>query len=126
MPWFSAHCVSYVLFDDGEQDSYPIEENVVLIEAADVDEATDKAKAIAAENYDGDAVEWDGRAAKYVFAGVRKVVDCDDAATVERPKDGSWKPGHGTELTYAYLEVDSEEELQQFLAGEAVVVSLDE
>ena len=127
MTWYSAHCVSYVHFQDGEQDCYPIEENVVLIEAESPEAATEKAKALAIESYDGDEVEWDGRAAVHVFAGVRKVIECEDAAGVERAKDaGPWRPGDGTELTYAYLEVETEEDLQSYLAGESVVVTSDE
>ncbi|GAC1541726.1 MAG: hypothetical protein NVS3B10_06250 [Polyangiales bacterium] len=129
MPWFSAHCVSYVKFDDGEQDTYPVEENVLLIEAADPEAAASAARAIAEENYDGDEVDWDGRPGVYVFAGVRKVVGCEDAASIERPSTAAaapWRPGHGTELTYAYLELDGEEELAQLLAGEGVVASIDE
>ena len=135
MAWFSAHCVSYVKFQDGEQDCYPIEENVVLIEADSPESAIEKAQALAKGSYDGDEVEWDGRPAVYVFAGVRKVIECEEAAAVAQ--DGTqpasneksppaWRPGHGTELTYAYLEVENEEDLQSYLAGESVVLTSDE
>lgn len=130
MAWFAAHCVSIVRFDDEEeQDSFPVEENVLLVEADSVEMAQAKAQALGAENYDGDEVDWDGRQGTYVFVGVRKLVECEDAATVARPAPPPgtrWTPGDGTELTYSYFEIDGEEELSELMAGESVVLSLDE
>jgi hypothetical protein len=116
--------VSYVRFDDGDQDCFPVEENVLLVEAKDEAEALEKAKALGYENYDGDEVEWDERAAHYVFAGVRKVVECEASASTEPAATPA--PGHGTELTYSYLELDTEEDLHLLLQGESVVASIDE
>lgn len=132
MTWYAAHIISYVRFLDGNQDKYPIWENIVLIEAESPDEAYEKAKKIGQDHYDGTAtgsgnLRWDGRPGVWVFAGIRKVIRCQDttATEVTRIEEGE-RPIHGTEITYSELEVSSEEALTKLLNGDPVIVLYEE
>jgi hypothetical protein len=118
MTWYAAHSIMYVRFKDGNQDKYPIWENVILIEASSDDEAWDKAKIRAKEDEDEKGSEsfWDDRPAMIIFAGIRKIVLCLD------PED---RPTHGTEITYSQMELDSFDSLSKFLKGEEVSVKYD-
>jgi Domain of unknown function (DUF4288) len=85
MPWFAAHAVMYVKFKDGNQDSYPVWENVFLIDAVDGEEAHARATARArADQGDSNgSMTWEGRAGEWVFAGLHKVLSVDhEAATL--------------------------------------------
>ncbi|MEE3716542.1 DUF4288 domain-containing protein [Tumidithrix elongata RA019] len=115
MTWYIAHSIMYVKFKDGIQDKYPIWENMILIEASSSDDAWDKAKIRAKEDEDSEENEslWEKRPAIFVFAGIRKIVECLD------PEN---RPTHGTEVTYSEMELDSFDSLSKFLKGEEVLV----
>lgn len=117
MKWYAAHIVMYVEFQEGEQqDKVPIWENIILIKAETPDEAYTKAeqKGKDAEQDDGDDFRWAGRPAKWIYAGIRKMVLCEDAD--EQPTDG-------TELTYTEMEV-SKRNLKRFMKNKPVDVAL--
>src|SRR5947209_17169270 len=117
MSWYAAHVVLYVKYKKGPQSKFPVWENVFLIEAATDEEAFAKAEARARED-EGDcdgSFRWGGRPATWVFAGIRKLVSCDD------PDE---RPGHGSEVTYTEMQLDSEEAVRKMAAGEAVTVEL--
>lgn len=115
MAWYAAHAIMYVKFKDGVQDKYPFWENIILIEAGTDEEAFAKAEARARED-EGDSqgsFTHEGRAAEWVFAGIRRLVNCTDP--FEPPTDG-------TEITYLEMEVESEDCFEKILKGEAVKV----
>lgn len=116
MPWYSAHLVLYVVFKDGMQDSYPVREDVVLIEADSVPEAFEKAKASGhdRERDEGEDPRRPGRKGTWAFVGVRKLVECD------RYDD---RPGDGTDITYSVFEVEDRAALQRLAKGEEVGVT---
>jgi hypothetical protein len=127
MSWYSAHIITYVQFIDGIQDKYPVWENIVLIDADSEDQAYEIAENIGKSDYHGSPLSWDGRPATWAFAGIRKLVKCQDIPSkmIER-RTPDWRPDHGTEVTYLQLEVPSEEALSRFVQGSAVTVLYEE
>ena len=116
MSWYAAHAIMYVKFRDNNQNKYPFWENVYLIEAESDKEACNKTTARAKEEEEDSngTFTWEGRPATWCFAGIRKLITCED--TTE-------KPGDGTEVTYLEMEVDSKENFQKLLNGEVVAVT---
>lgn len=119
MPWYAAHIVMSVRFKDGPQDTYPLWENIVLLEAPNDEEAERKAE-LKGQEGEGDSdgsFRWDDRPATWVFAGVRKLIACEDPHV---------PPGDGIEITFSEMAVDSEESLSKFVNGEPVMVRYEE
>lgn len=115
MTWYAAHTIIYIKFKDGNQDRYPVYENIILIEAKTVEEAFEKAAEVA-KNQEGDSqgsLTYDDRPATHVFAGIRKLINCED------DKD---RPNDGTEITYSEFEVESEEAFSKLVNGYPVTV----
>lgn len=127
--WFAAHVIQYARFLDGAQDTYPCYENVVLIQANSSDQAMQEAMEIGRALYgpDTDSFTWNGRPAEWVFAGIRKLIECDNK-DVDRTtgREPGFNPEHGTEITYSAMKVDSAEALDKLVAGESVVVRYEE
>jgi uncharacterized protein DUF4288 len=115
MTWFAAHTVMDVRFKDGRQDSYPVWENVLLIEATDGDDAY--ANAVArAQTDEGDSqgsMTWDSRPAEWVLAGIRKVISVTHHAT---------GLGSGDEITYSEFLIQHRADLDRFVNGEQISV----
>lgn len=119
MTWYAAHTIIYTKFKDGNQDRYPVYENIILIEAKTVEEAFEKA-AKEGKDQEGDSqgsLTWDDRPATHVFAGIRKLISCVDKEN---------RPNDGTEVTYSQLEVESEEALSKLVNGDPVTVLYEE
>lgn len=115
MSWYTAHAIMYVRFKEGPQDSYPFWENIILIEADSDDEAMSKATKRAQED-EGDSqgtFTWSGRPAQWHFAGIRKLIACEDPDTA---------PGDGTEITYLEMEVSDKASFSKLINGEPVEV----
>src|SRR5262249_22828981 len=76
--WYATHAVLYVEWKDGIQPYVPVWENIYLVEAADGEDAERQANRLGEQDQGDDdgTFSWDGRAAKWVFAGVRKVIEC--------------------------------------------------
>jgi hypothetical protein len=117
MTWYAAHLVMVVEYKHGRQTRFPVWENIVLVRAASVDEAFAKAEKRGQEDAgdDDDSFHWEGRPARWVFAGVRKLTTCEDPGQ---------RPGDGTEVTYLEMELPSREMLEKYIAGEPVSVKL--
>lgn len=127
MTWYAAHLISYVKFVDGIQDRYPIWENVVLIQADTDDAAYAAADRIGRGEYDGTDFAWEGRPATWSFAGIRKMIECQNIASAATDRhDPVYRPGHGTELTYSQLQLDTAHALQKLIDGDAVAVLYEE
>lgn len=106
----------WVRFKDGSQDTYPVWENIVLIEASLEEEAWEKAEH-RARRYEGDSdgsFTWGGRPATWVFAGIRKLTMSDYLGA---------RPASGTEVTYTELELATAEDLQKLADGDSVDVT---
>ena len=116
MTWYCAHVIMSVRFKDGNQDTYPVWENVVLIEAPSEKEAWEKAEQ-RAQRYEGDSegsFTWGGRPATWVFAGIRKLIMTDYLGA---------PPASGTEVTYSEFELATAEDLRKLIDGDSVDVT---
>lgn len=119
MIWYSAHIIMFVEFKQAAQDRYPVWENVVIIQAATEDEAFEKAESYgrAEEGDDSGLFRWGKQPAKWIFAGVRRLTECQFDA------DG---PGDGTEVTYIEMELGSREAVKKLAAGKPVQVEFND
>lgn len=116
MKWFTAHIIMYTKFKDGNQDKFPVWENVVLIESNTPEEAYQKAK-LHGEKDEGDSLNtyfYEDRPATWVFAGIRKLIDCEDITT---------KLDEGIEITYSSFEIKDEGNLKKLVDGEPVILT---
>jgi hypothetical protein len=115
MTWYAAHLIMAVKLKEQTQLRFPIWENIVLIQAKTEREGFAKAGAHGRQDSgDNDgSFRWDGQPATWVFAGVRKLVQC--ALMAEQPGDGD-------EVSYAELELDSYEAVEKLAAGDVVDV----
>ena len=113
MTWFAAHVIMYVAFKDGAQETYPVWENVILVEADTEDAGFAKAEVYArqTEGDDEGTFRCGERPASWVFAGVRKLVRCDSDLE---------PPGEGTEVTYSDIVVDTLDAVRDLAAGRRV------
>lgn len=113
MSWYAAHIIMYVKLKADSQRRFPIWENIVLLEAQNPETALQKAEQhgrLGEGDADG-SFTWGGKPATWVFAGVRKLLQCEDQQT---------RPGDGTEITYSELEVKSEADALALGAGRPV------
>jgi len=119
MKWYVAHLVFYFKRTDRKPRSYPVWENFVLIRAKNDDEAFAKAEVRGQAELSGDdgTIRWENHPVEMVFAGVRKVVLCEDES--RRPTDG-------TEVSYTQMVISSESAIREFVAGNRVAVTIDE
>ena len=115
MSWFAAHIVMAVHFKNRRQKTWPVWENIVLLQAQTDEQAFLEAEqhGRSEEGDDGGTMSWDGHPARWVFVGVRKVTNCID---------GSKRPAHQTEITFSEFEFDSPQALERYVAGEAVTL----
>jgi hypothetical protein len=121
MSWYAAHIVLYVKWKEplktGEQQRFPIWENIILVKAATEAEAFGKAeqRGRAEEGDCDDSFRWGGKPARWVFAGVRKLTLCEDETK---------RPGDGTEVTYLEMEVGSKAAVKKLVEGKATSVRI--
>ncbi len=121
--WYAAHTIEYARFIDGVQDTYSVYENVILIEAESVEAALREAKRIAQSEADTSEVTVNGRSAQLTFAGIRKLIECQDTVTADFERENKpSQPMHGTELTYSRFTVENAEEFQKLVQGEPALV----
>lgn len=119
MNWYSAALINVVRLRTGEQDSYPVWEDVCLIEAKDVDEAFRKAEALGkSRECDDPTLTLDDEPATISFLGVRKI------SRVINPLDmlESVAPSHGSEVAFSKYDVSTMENLEKLVRGESVPV----
>ncbi len=117
--WYAAHLVQYAKALEGGQDRFPVWENILLIAATDVEEVFETALELGPELYAGSG-EWifEGQKMDWVFAGVRKVVEC-----LEPLGRGPSHPAEirsGVEATYYQFIIEDEEDLGRFLQDKPV------
>jgi hypothetical protein len=114
--WYAVSVIMYVEFKDSHQNNYPVWENVYLVSAESAEEAFEKAEGFGREQQ-GDSegtFTWEDRPARWVFAGVRKVIKCD-----ERPDDG-------IEITYSQFLLKDKKSLDKLVNGETVCLIYEE
>ena len=120
--WYAAHIIMSVQFKNPEdQTSYPVWETIVLIQASTSEQAWDKAEQRGRdEETDGsDGFTWNRKPARWVFAGVRKVIECRSDDEKDRPVDGA-------EVSYSEMSVPDKESLTKLANGRPVSVQYEE
>jgi hypothetical protein len=120
--WYSAHIIMSVRFaDPQDQTTYPVWENVVLIKAPTEDAAWQRAEEVGrGDETDGtDGFQWKGKPARWVFAGVRKVIECRSSAPDDQPIDGA-------EVSYSQIVLPDKEALTKLVNGRPVTVYYEE
>jgi hypothetical protein len=120
MKWYAAHIVMQVQFKTDTQMTFPVWENIYLIESESVEEALTKAESIgvANEGDNGGSFFWEEMPARWVYKGVRKL------QTLSHPSDPGNKPTDGCELTFTTYEFASPGDLDRFVEGEEVVAKI--
>ena len=121
MPWFCAHAILYARFKVGAQSSFPVWENVYLVEASTPDSALVSAEARARSD-EGDSegsFTWEGRPAEWVFVGIRKLISVS-------PRTSGAVLSSGDELTYSQFEVASLEAVNDLARGSPVQLRYEE
>lgn len=115
---FCAHAIFYFKLCNEKQDTFLIHENVYLIDAEDVDHATQAAIQIAKGNEDlseDGHLELNEKKVSYVFAGLRKLIEIE---TSPGPVYASGLVG--LELTYSEFEVDTLDQVFSLAGGDMV------
>jgi hypothetical protein len=119
MKWYAAHLVLYFKRKNRRQKSFPVWENIVLVRARNPDEAFAKADRRGREELQGDdgTIRWNGHPVEMVFAGVRKIVLCQDEHR---------RPADGTEVSYTEMVFSSEAAIRRLVDGDSVTVTIDD
>ena len=122
LKWYAASIIMYFKFNQKNQRSFPVWENVLLVRAKTPEQAKVKAAQLAKleEGPAEEAVVLFGRPARRVFAGVRKVVTC--APAVRGPRRISQGLEDGGEATFSTFVVRGEEGLLALASGKSVRV----
>jgi hypothetical protein len=95
-----------------------IEEQILLVEAANADDAKMTGQLTAEEHCRiDDGIEWNGKRAKRFFGGVRRVIE-----TQNINGDARGQPISGCEITYSEFILKSRADLTKLLSGEEVSV----
>jgi Domain of unknown function (DUF4288) len=124
MTWYAASAIVVTKLGSGEQDEYPVYENVYLIEASSPDEALQKADAIGrANDIDDPSLTLNGLPARDCFVGIRKLITVVNPCSGEPDKE---RPYHGTEVTYARYTLRSEDDIKKLTQGEPVSLTYEE
>ncbi len=116
-----------VVFTENIQEDFPVYENIVLVDAADPEEAEKAARqfGIDAEGTSQGTMTWDGKKACLVFAGIRRLVSCVDLVNHANLTGPETKAvGHGTEVTYFQFGLKSAADLDDFLDGKEVELTV--
>lgn len=122
MVWYAAHAIQAFERLDGEQDAFPVYENVILIEAESVEQAFEKAEAFACDDegdFASEGLTIDDRPARRKFVGIRKLIAIQNVYGEDRPVNGA-------EITYSKLTVFGHDELKRLVEGKDVMLRYDE
>lgn len=120
MTWYTASIIISCRLKEGKQDVFPVYENFTLFEAVSRKEAIEKATLYAKEYAEiDDQLQLNGKSAYWKFEGIRKLIEIRNHLSDEL---NTGQPDNGVEVSYSYMEVNSEEELKNLADGQAVVV----
>ncbi len=121
--WYAASVILVVRLAKGRQSSFPVWENVYLINAPDEESAKKRAEELGrAEQQD---LELNGRHARLEFGGVRKLISCasDPASSNESTVV---KLYDGVEASYSSFLVRGERALKALASGGRVSIVYEE
>lgn len=114
MTWYTAHIAMYCKFINGEQSTFLVDENVVLIKADTVEMAHEKATKYGLKHEISDSTTLHDRPVDIVFAGVRKIVTFDEPDA---------EPADGIEISYSTFEMKDQKSFEKFIKGKSVSVN---
>jgi hypothetical protein len=126
MRWYAASVVMYFQLQNEPQSEFYIWENVYLVEAPDAASARVKAEALGRleEGDDDGTLTWNGKPARQVYGGIRKLLSCAPSLT-GRSADNS-RLEDGMEATFSAFTVEGREQLDAFIRGAPVKVIYEE
>lgn len=115
MTWYAAHAILYFRLKSGQQDTYPIWENVYLVSAESPENALAAAKALAMEasGDSGGTLTLYDQPAELIYAGIRKLITVAHYGITEELASGD-------EITYSEYVVDNLESVMKLAEGESV------
>lgn len=121
MTWYAAHAVHYFRLKSGEQDSYPVWENVYLISAETPEQALAEAETLANDDTgDSDGtLTLDDKPAEMIFAGIRKLITVSHGGVMGELTSGD-------EITYSEFVAPDLETVKKLAAGECVQITYEE
>lgn len=120
MPWYTVSIIISCRLKHGYQKVYPVYENFTLFEAENRSDAIEKAELYGKRYAEvDDQLRLNGEEAYWKFEGIRKLIEVRDYFSDELDIDG---PRSGVELSYSYMEVNSEEKIFALATGKAVNV----
>lgn len=114
--WYAVSVIMYVKRASTRQRIFPVFENVFLVSATSPGEALRRGQVIGRREASAGELSWNGRAARLVFGGVRKVVAC--APNPARRGSSFVRSLHeGVEATYSQFAVAGEANLRLLIRG---------
>ena len=120
MTWYAAGLILAIKLKSGNQDVFPVLENVVIVEAENFDKAREKAKMLGKnEALSGNNLIYCGQPAFMEFMGIRKI---KKTHSLDDDEIGSSQPKNGTEIIEFYFEINGKNELNKFCDGKRVQV----
>lgn len=120
MTWYAASIIMGMKLVGEEKYPIRVYENVVLFEG-DKKDVLNKAKTYAEkEARANDDLRIEGKSAKMVYVGIRKLINISNPEPLDIDKD---QPVDGTEITYSEFEILDEDSLRLLAQGEAVTLT---
>lgn len=121
MVWYTASIILSCRVKSGDQTVFPVYENYTLFEADSPSNAMKIAESYALEYASiEDNLELNGRPAYWKFEGIRKLIEVRDHLADHLDVE---LPSSGTEVSYSYMELDSEEEISKLASGRRVRIN---
>lgn len=117
MGWWIAHTVCVTKVIDGDQDTYPIYDSCLLIEAKTISEAGKSAENLAKMKADiTREVQLNSKPAENLFVGIRKIfsLSSSDTFSVEQLQ-------HGSQLTSYMFKVDERADIRKLVENKSEV-----
>lgn len=121
MTWYAASIIICIKLKTGKQESFPVYENVILVEGKTPEEAKQKAIMIGHEEESlDDGLRLDDKPATRYFVGIRKLINISNPVTVDDLDETP--PISGTEITYSLFNLKTLEEVENLAKGAEVNV----
>lgn len=116
--WYSAHVIMHLKPNGQRTGKRLVWENIILVQGDSPEIALEKAKKAGVEDqeYCSEGLTVDGKPAKMVFLGVRKLIECRTVGDVED------KPADGSEVSFSEFLVEGDDDLRKLARGDAVKV----
>jgi hypothetical protein len=115
MPWYAAHTIVSIRPIKRKRQPICVYENVILLEAADDNEADAKARKLGeASVVEDETLTLNGEPAVESFVGIRKIISVSNPWPLKQHDD---RPVDGTEITYSEFLIKDEDTLVKLVNG---------